>query len=584
MSPEDTAGRLRDAIAAAAILAVDPSGLGGICLRGPAGVLRDLWLESLRCALPPGGRVRRVPAHASEGRLLGELDLEATLAAGRPVIASGLLAAADGALLVLAGAERLDRRTAAHYGRVLDERRVPPVRGEAGPTDEVHLGLVALDESEGDDDPPAAGLRDRLALHLDLEGLRATRLDPGPSADAVIAARTRLDRTSVPDALLEELTRAALLLGIDSARAPLQAVRVTRIAAALNGRAEAIAEDAALAARLVLAPRATRVPAEDAAPPPAEPPPDRTDVPPEEAEPGADSLDANADLVLEAARAAIPRALLDALTAGGAPRAARAAAGRSGAEVRGALRGRPAGVRAGAPDGRRRLSLLDTLRAAAPWQRLRRAIPGRAAAPRILVRRDDLRVRTYQSRTETTTIFVVDASGSAAMHRLAEAKGAVELVLADCYVRRDRVALVAFRRTTAELLLAPTRSLVRAKKSLAQLAGGGGTPLAAGLDAAARLAAQILRRGGTPTVVVLSDGRANVALDGSPGRGRAEDDARAAAQRLRLAGAAVLFVDTSPRPAAAARELADTMRARYLPLPHADARVLSRAATSLNGR
>jgi magnesium chelatase subunit D len=238
-------------------------------------------------------------------------------------------------------------------------------------------------------------------------------------------------------------------------------------------------------------------------------------------------------------------------------------------------------VRAGAPDGRRRLSLLDTLRAAAPWQRLRQPAPGRAPAPRILVRRDDLRVRTFEQRTETTTIFVVDASGSAAMHRLAEAKGAVELVLADCYVRRDRVALIAFRRSAAELLLPPTRSLVRAKKSLAQLAGGGGTPLAAGLDAATRLATQILRRGGTPTVVVLSDGRANIALDGSPGRGRAGDEARAAAQRLRLTGAATLFVDTAPRPEPAARELAAAIRARYLPLPRADARALARAATTL---
>jgi magnesium chelatase subunit D len=91
---------------------------------------------------------------------------------------------------------------------------------------------------------------------------------------------------------------------------------------------------------------------------------------------------------------------------------------------------------------------------------------------------DDFRVTRYKQRSETTTIFVVDASGSAALHRLAEAKGAVELLLADCYVRRDRVAMIAFRGPGAELLLPPTRSLVRAKRSLAGLPGGGGTPLA----------------------------------------------------------------------------------------------------------
>jgi magnesium chelatase subunit D len=103
----------------------------------------------------------------------------------------------------------------------------------------------------------------------------------------------------------------------------------------------------------------------------------------------------------------------------------------------------------------------------------------RALKPmRIDVRKDDFRIFRLKRRTQTTIIFLVDASGSAAMHRLSEVKGAVELLLADCYVRRDRVALIAFRRKSAELLLPPTRSLVRAKRSLAALAAGGGTPLA----------------------------------------------------------------------------------------------------------
>jgi magnesium chelatase subunit D len=174
-------------------------------------------------------------------------------------------------------------------------------------------------------------------------------------------------------------------------------------------------------------------------------------------------------------------------------------------------------------------------------------------------------------------VFVVDASGSSALHRLAEAKGAVELLLADCYVRRDRVAVIAFRGQRADLLLPPTRSLVRAKRSLAGLPGGGGTPLAAGIEAAAALLDGVQRRGGTPTVVLLTDGRANVARDGAPNRARAEQDALAAARRVRAGRVATLFVDTAPRPQPFARELAAALGAHYLPLPHADAATLQRA-------
>jgi len=149
--------------------------------------------------------------------------------------------------------------------------------------------------------------------------------------------------------------------------------------------------------------------------------------------------------------------------------------------------------------------------------------------------------------------------------------------LADCYVRRDRVALLAFRGQGAELVLPPTRSLVRAKRCLAALPGGGGTPLASGLDAARVLAEDVARRGGTPLVVLLTDGRANVARDGSGGRERAGADALDAARLWRSSGIGALWLDTSPQPHAQAREIASAMGARYLPLPHADARQVSQA-------
>ncbi|MBV9079130.1 MAG: VWA domain-containing protein, partial [Methylobacteriaceae bacterium] len=332
---------------------------------------------------------------------------------------------------------------------------------------------------------------------------------------------------------------------------------------ALAGR-EAVGEaEIAAACRLVLAPRATRLPA----PPPsreeeqaAEPPPPPSETGRED-EPGEPDLDALTEIAVAALAAAIPPDLLAGLRLGQGGRS-RGGAG-SGAQGRSLRSGRPVGARRGDPRRGARLDLLATVTAAAPWQRLRRP----AGDARLAVRRDDLRVKRFKRRQETTTIFVVDASGSAALHRMAEAKGAVERLLAECYVRRDRAALIAFRGQGAEILLPPTRSLARAKRSLAALPGGGGTPLAAAIDGAFALADTTLRAGGSALVVFLTDGRANVARDGTTGREPATRDAELAARRLRASPARSLVIDTAPRPGEAARTLAAALDASYVALP-----------------
>ena len=557
-----------DARLAAALFAVDPAGTGGVLLRAAAGPAREAWLARLAALLPPDTPIKRMPLHIDDDRLLGGLDLAASLAAARPVAQRGLLAEADGGVLVAAMAERLEPGTVARLAAAIDTGQVQLARDGLAGAYSARFGVVALDEGL-DDERSAPALGERLAFHLDLPA----RLDDddGPDAAAVARARHRLGGVHCDDEALEALCATAAALGVDSARAALQALRVARAAAALDGAAVVGANHAALAARLVLAPRATRLPA---------PPPSEAEAEAEPPPPSNDEADAEAqapqdgpleDRVLAAAQAAIPAGLLAALAAGDLRRAA-PSAGRAGAWRRAATRGQPLGARRGDPRGGARLDLLSTLRAAAPWQRLRGGEAGR-----VRIAREDFRIRRYRQRSETTTIFAVDASGSAALHRLAEAKGAVELLLADCYVRRDRVAVLAFRGTGTELLLPPTRSLPRAKRSLAGLPGGGGTPLAAAIDAAAALAAAERRRGATPAVVLLTDGRANIARDGRPGRPAAFADALTAARLLRAARTPALLIDTSPQAQPQAGELAQALGAAYLPLPHAGAGELSLA-------
>ncbi len=581
-----------DAELGAALCAVAPAVLGGVVLRGMPGPVRDIWLERLRELLPAEQPMRRVPLHITVGRLLGGLDLTATLSAGHPVAERGLLVESTGGVLVLAMAERAARATVAHLAAAIDFAEIVLERDGLSRRTAAEIGVVALDESLGDEEHLSPVLADRLALCIDLRSLGihdvgGVDFDPA----AVLSARARLPGIAIGEDQLRRLCGVAQSLGIASLRPSMLAARVARISAALHDRVEVEEADLVIAARLVLAPRATMLPIPeetDDQMPQDPPPPDQSEPPPEDtdAQDSAEPLDGQEleDRILEATLAAIPANLLARIKAAGKTMRRAQTAGKSGTLQRSHLRGRPMGSMRGDPRTGARLSLIDTLRAAAPWQGLRRsrrhdAMRGRAAgsAPRVLVNRDDFRVARFKQRSETTTIFVVDASGSAALHRLAEAKGAVELLLADCYVRRDQVALIAFRGHTAELLLPPTRSLVRAKRSLAALPGGGGTPLASGVDAAMMLSDVALRRGGTPTVIMLTDGRANIALDGTQGREQAFNEALEAAAALRVAGVRCMVIDTSPRPHVNAERLAEAMYATYLPLPHADAQTLSRA-------
>ena len=637
-------------------MAVDPVGIGGVVLKGPAGPLRDAWMSLFERLLPNGTPVRRVPVHINDERLLGGLDLTATLQAGRPVAQRGILTQADGGVVVLAMAERLAAPTAARIVAVLDTHEVVLERDGLATRTPARFGVIAFDEGQGDDERVSAALLDRLAFTVDLSAVPRTPSGsgdveasmaqvlaemPGWEPTDISAARSLLADIDRDDALVEALVGTALALGVESLRAPSLALRVARAAAALDGRRHLIEQDVELAAVLVLAPRATRVPAPpppadeasesdpppppppsaddaDSAPPPAEaaseaeaPPPEPP--PSDEAQPPAPMPEgALDDRVLAAAQAAIPAGLLEALQ-GSSGLSKSSSAGRAGAQTVGQRRGRPNGTRRGEPRAGARLNVIETLRAAAPWQTVRRVELERAAAvvaaaaatapvahkaargaakastsaalrshpapssPRILVRREDFHINRVKQRTATTTVFVVDASGSSALNRLAEAKGAVELLLADCYVRRDQVAVLAFRGQGCELLLPPTRSLVRAKRSLAGLPGGGGTPLASAIDAAAALGESIARRGDTPVIVLLTDGRGNIARDGSPGRARATEDVSLAARQFRAVGLGALLIDTSPQPVPAARQLAMDMGATYLPLPYAGSSTLSKA-------
>ncbi|MEM6846935.1 MAG: VWA domain-containing protein [Pseudomonadota bacterium] len=525
-----------------------PSDFGGVVLRGPITEFRGRVMAA-------AGPLIRIPLHADERGLLGGIDEMAALASGERVVRGGLLDR-DGALL-LPSAERAGSLTLAVLGRMLDGG----LSGACGPI--TPKPVIALDEAEPDETALGEPLLSRLAFLVSTNAEAADVLVlPVPAGWRAVA---------LPDAVAETLLTAALRFGLLNVRHGLQLASAAKALAAMSCRDEVTSEDAEAAAMMVFPGRASMPPdisepQEEAPPPPDTNQSDGANNDTTEPRPEEDTL-------VEALATAL---VLDLAPLDDGPRAGRS--GRAGGEVKG-TRGRPGPLRAGLPGPGARLDVGATLTAALPFQRLR----GRTDGP-FRVRRSDIRVRPTIAKAATLTVFCVDASGSQAYARMAEAKGAVEALLAQSYVRRDQVALVAFRRTGADVLLAPTASLTRAKRALSALPGGGGTPVASGLEATFRLALRAEAEGRAPGVVVLTDGRANVRRSGEGGRAEAMAEAQSIARLIRAEGWPALLVDTGNRPGPAARGLADAMGARYAALPALGAGGVAAAADAMRPR
>jgi len=611
--------RTEDAILAAAAVVVAGPALGGLWLRSWHGPRRDAFLQLVdHYARVLSVRTHRIAPHTDPEQLLAGIELSETLRAGRMVRRAGLIENLQGGLLVLAMAERAPLGLLAPMIQALDAQRVC---------------LLAMDESLPDEASLPALLLDRLGLGLDLRDEQA--LWPANSdlretefaqviAGRLSAAAQAWRQIVIPPEATKALVEAAAQLGILSARPSLYALRLVKVLAAVAGRTAVEADDLAIAVRLVLLPQARQLPAsaapeddemqsaeedtrenddaqavpqnEDEANRPPPPPPeseqDSVTNPPEPEDESSAIPDGAAERLVAAALAALPKHLLAQLAASSAASRSKAV-GATGAGAQ-AMKGRGRGRSIGAlprrkPRSGERLHLLASIRAAAPFQKLRRVSEentdlgntSRQAAAglphRIHLRPNDLHVHREKKRRGNTTVFVVDASGSMALQRLSEAKGAIEILLADCYVRRDRVAMIAFRGKGAEVLLDPTRSLVAAKRSLTALPGGGGSPVAAGLSLAAQMVEQLKRMGDSTVVVVLTDGRANLTRDGQPGRQQAALEAQQMARLLAVSADKRLLIDTSMRPEPAAQALAAAMRGMYMPMPFAQAREMGQA-------
>ena len=573
------------------LLAIEPR-LRGVAFAGPAGSGKSALLHGLH-ALLPDLPFEQLPIGADDEALLGGLDLEATLARGTRVVRTGLLARADGGVLAVEDCNLLPESAANQLLGALDSGEVRIEREGLSLRSPCRLRLVAtFDPAEG---APRAHLLDRLGLIVALPrpGAAAARAevvrrhlspdedlwqeDLGLLRDVVATARAGLAEVELGDRQARELAAAALAFGVQGHRADLFAQLVARASAALALRDRVEREDLELAVRFVLAPRATRN--ADATPPePPRPPTEAPTPPPDPTRDDAthDGLPEPDEMQLgDEVLAALATDLPDVL----ATLPFRAAhGGRSGS--RGSTDGRRGRHVASVPGTPRegRLDVIATLRIAARGQRLRAPHPARVGG-RIVVRAEDLRVKRFRDKAGALFLFAVDASGSMALNRMRQAKGAVHALLERAYVNRDRVALMSFRGQGAELLLPPTGSVELLRRAVDQIPTGGGTPLAATLVAALDVAQQARRRGLQNVVLVLlTDARANVGLKAD--RAGVEDELRQLAMAAAATGLKSLVIDTqrSYLSQGSAQKLASWLGGQYLYLPGADGSAIAAAA------
>jgi magnesium chelatase subunit D len=546
-----------------------------------------------------------LPVGATEDRLTGSLDLERALTDGVRAYEPGLLAAAhrgvlyvdevnllhdhlvdlllDAAALGVSYVER-DGVSVQHAARFLLVGTMNPEEGELRPQLLDRFGLSVEVTAPRDVASRAEVVRRRLAYDRSPAEFVARYAPDEAGLSARIAqARERLDAVVLTDSGLEKIAAVCAAFEVDGLRADIVTARTAMAHAAWVGRDAVTAEDVRVAARLALPHRRRRNPfdapgldeqqLEDALGPqdPADPPPDGPEggAPPSGG-PGADSADAGGDQTQDTAEptgpdgepgrsAPTPGSAAPAVASGAAFATRRLEVAGLGAGAAGrrsrAVTDTGLTVRSQRPEQPlRRLHLVGTVTAAAPWQRER----GRRGP--LLLRREDLREAVREGREANLVLFAVDASGSmAARSRMGAVKGAVLSLLLDAYQRRDKVGMLAFRGGDAELLLPPTSSVEAAARRLEVLPTGGRTPLTAGL----LLAHQTLGRERMrdprrrPLLVVVTDGRHT----------SGEHPARVAAA-LAGQGVASVVVDCESGPVrlGMALSLAEHLGAEYLRL------------------
>ncbi|MDW5562038.1 MAG: VWA domain-containing protein [Methanomassiliicoccus sp.] len=600
----------------ALLCALASDSINGVLITGPVGTAKSTLARALD-DLIPGRKIINLPLNATEEQIIGGLDLEVALTTGKKRSLSSVLDRADGNILYIDSINLLPERLIHTIMDASIEHRSLVEREGISSLNECRFLLVGtMDPEEGELSPHLLDRFDvcvSIAAANDVEQRveilrRGLRYDSNPAGfqqdyeqseeelrDMVLVAREKAPYVLIPPGHYDAIARLCQDLGVEGHRGDIALARTVSALAALHGHDQITLEDLKEAVPLCLEHRRRdqcpeeQPPFPESSPPPSaedqrqdegERPPERPDEPsndkvPESMQPPP-SDGKMEDKVFSVGR---PFAVVDYIGEDRRRKALTSAHGRRDRIVTSDRSGRYTSFQV--PQGKLHDVAFDaSIRAAAPYQRSRHR-NGVAVALEL----SDIREKVRERKRGTRILFLVDASGSmGAQQRMIAVKGAILALLKDAYQKRDEVGMVSFRKDAAEVTLPMTRSVLIASRKLEEMPTGGRTPLAQGLAKGCEMLLKDAspRSGCDPVMVILTDGRANVPMNG----GKPVQEAIDFAHKVSATGIRFVVVDTGaafPRLDLALR-LCMALEGTYFRLEELDASYLASSVRAIVGR